>query len=295
MTETQATYEARRHCKNCGLRVDGICTLTKAEHIECLAGDERTHWRLKIKHDCHDCGNTVVNTMVCRLPSEKTDECLRDPTRPHWKLKEFINSETLHARTCRCDECIEYWKIQDGLQEAGREEDQNIDGDTIRKNNYPVQDLEMEKARMFTNQRNPDRNIHDPNAPIKGADEYIRSARIIEREQKQEPGKKNDHGKPRYDLLPCDVLEEITIIFTHGAEKYGEYNWTKGMSWSRLFAAAQRHQWSFWSGDDVDEESGRPHLTHAIVNLMFLLAYYKRGIGTKDRYSDRAEARCNDE
>jgi hypothetical protein len=141
----------------------------------------------------------------------------------------------------------------------------------------------MEKPRMFTNQRNPDRNIHDPNAPIKGADEYIRAARIIEREQRQEPGKKNDHGKPRYDLLPGDVLDEITQIFTCGAEKYGDRNWERGMSWGRVFGAAMRHMWSFWTGRATDPESGRPHLAHAIVNLMFLLAYYIRGVGTDDR------------
>lgn len=104
MTETQAKYETKRYCGNCGLRVDGICTLTGAEQIECLSGDERTHWT-------------------------------------PWKHTESTNSGTGHARTCRCDACVEYWERQDALQEAGREEDQNIDGDTIRKNNHPVPDL----------------------------------------------------------------------------------------------------------------------------------------------------------
>ena len=102
-------------------------------------------------------------------------------------------------------------------------------------------------------------------------------------ERKPEPGKKYDSGKPRYDLLPPDVLAEVVKIMTDGAEKYGEYNWAKGMSWSRLFAAAMRHLWAFWDRQNLDPESGSPHLAHASVNLIFLMAYQGRDIGTDDR------------
>ncbi len=101
-------------------------------------------------------------------------------------------------------------------------------------------------------------------------------------QRKQEPGAKFDADKLRYDLLPPDVLEQIVEIFTDGAAKYGEYNWSKGMSWSRVFAAAQRHQWAWWAREDIDDESQRHHLAHAIVNLMFLLAYETRGMGEWD-------------
>ena len=153
----------------------------------------------------------------------------------------FINPGTGHARTCRCDACVEYWERQ---------------------------------------QVEPDRvPLHDPDAPMVGMRGWL--------EQRQEPGKKFDHGKPRYGLLPGDVLEEITLIFTLGAEKYGDRNWEQGMSWGRVFGAAMRHMWAFWTGKTTDDESGRPHLAHAIVNLMFLLAYYIRGVGTDDRRADK--------
>jgi hypothetical protein len=102
-------------------------------------------------------------------------------------------------------------------------------------------------------------------------------------ELKPEPGKKYDHGKPRYDLLPPDVLADVVKIFTDGAEKYGERNWEAGMSWSRPFAAAMRHLWAFWDRQNIDPESGSPHLAHAIVNLIFLMAYQGRDVGTDDR------------
>jgi hypothetical protein len=116
------------------------------------------------------------------------------------------------------------------------------------------------------------------------SDMYVRAANIIEQEQRQdEPGKKYDHGKPRYDLLPPDVLAEVVKIFTDGAEKYGERNWEAGMSWSRPFAAAMRHLWAFWDRQNIDPESGSPHLAHAIVNLIFLMDYQGRDVGTDDR------------
>ena len=103
-----------------------------------------------------------------------------------------------------------------------------------------------------------------------------------DREHKPEPGKKWDRGKLRYDLLPYDVLEQIVGVLTDGSVNYGDRNWERGMSWGRVFAAAQRHQSQFWQGHEFDDESGRNHLAHAIVNLMFLLAYYDRGLNDFD-------------
>ena len=103
-------------------------------------------------------------------------------------------------------------------------------------------------------------------------------------EHKNEPGKKWDKGKLRYDLLPYDVLEQVVQVLTDGAEAYGDRNWERGMSWGRVFAAAQRHQAQFWQGQKIDPDSGHNHLAHAIVNLMFLLRYHSKDM--KD-YDDR--------
>lgn len=68
-----------------------------------------------------------------------------------------------------------------------------------------------------------------------------------------------------------------------GAEKYGERNWERGIAWSRVFAAALRHLWAWWRGENADPETGLPHLAHAACNLLFLLAYHRRQIGPDDR------------
>lgn len=85
-------------------------------------------------------------------------------------------------------------------------------------------------------------------------------------------GKKHDHDKLRYDLLPPEALESIVAVLTFGAKKYAPENWRLVENWSgRYFAAAQRHIWAYKKGESVDPETGIHHLAHAATNLVFLL------------------------
>ena len=97
--------------------------------------------------------------------------------------------------------------------------------------------------------------------------------------QQDQPGRKADTGKIRVDLLPVDVLEEVSKVLTHGAKKYEDRNWEKGISYNRCYGALLRHVWAWWRKEDKDPETGLSHLSHAICNLMFLLAYELRGKG----------------
>ena len=104
-----------------------------------------------------------------------------------------------------------------------------------------------------------------------------------EKEQKEEPGKKYDGGKARFDLLPPDALFELVKVFTRGAEKYDDRNWEKGMTWGRVFGAIQRHLWKFWRGETHDQDLGTHHLANAAWGCMVLMAYSMRMIGKDDR------------
>ncbi len=95
---------------------------------------------------------------------------------------------------------------------------------------------------------------------------------------------KNDQEKNRLDLLPFRALEDVGLALTYGANKYDDNNWRKGFAYSRLSGAALRHLFAWCRCEDIDEESGLPHLAMCIASLLFLLETIKTGTGTDDRY-----------
>lgn len=88
-----------------------------------------------------------------------------------------------------------------------------------------------------------------------------------------EQGTKYDDGKVPMDLLSPYFLLGISRVLAFGAEKYDEYNWAKGIKFSRVFSAMQRHLWAYWAGEELDPETLHPHLWHAGCCLMFLIHY----------------------
>ena len=91
-------------------------------------------------------------------------------------------------------------------------------------------------------------------------------------------GIKNDTGKLRYDLIPTESEEGLAQVYTYGAGKYDDRNWEKGIKYSRVYAAIRRHLAKFWSGEDLDKESGFSHLSHAAWGCFSLETYRKRGM-----------------
>jgi len=94
---------------------------------------------------------------------------------------------------------------------------------------------------------------------------------------------KFDNEKNRLELIPPELLFEVGKILTMGSKKYNARNWEQGSDWSRYYAAAQRHLWSWFAGEDLDPESGENHLSHALCCITFLLTYSKRNVGNDDR------------
>jgi hypothetical protein len=84
-------------------------------------------------------------------------------------------------------------------------------------------------------------------------------------------GKKFDKGKLRLDLIPTEAIKALGEVLTYGAGKYGDRNWEEGISYSRLYAATQRHLLYFWDGQKKDEESGLHPLWHALTDIAMLL------------------------
>ncbi len=84
--------------------------------------------------------------------------------------------------------------------------------------------------------------------------------------------KKYDQEKDRWDLLPIAPIEQLVKILGFGAKKYGDNNWQTLENFEdRYYAAALRHITKWRKGSIKDEESGLPHLAHAMCCLTFLL------------------------
>jgi len=87
-------------------------------------------------------------------------------------------------------------------------------------------------------------------------------------EESKGSGLKYDADKLRLDLIPPEIIQMLGEVFTYGGKKYGEGNWEKGLSEDRLIGAARRHELAFAKGEEIDQDSGLPHLAHAAWNLL---------------------------
>ena len=101
-----------------------------------------------------------------------------------------------------------------------------------------------------------------------------------------EAGRKDDTGKLRLDLITPEALEELARVLGHGAKKYGDWNWSKGLNYNRVIAAVLRHINSRRKLEDNDPETGLNHLSHAFCGLMFLITYIARNMS---HFDDRIE------
>ena len=88
-------------------------------------------------------------------------------------------------------------------------------------------------------------------------------------------GARYNSGKAKLSLIPFVTLYDEAAVWEYGERKYKAWNWTKGMDWSIPFECAMRHLAKWQAGEDNDEESGLPHLAHAMCNLRMLTLYSK--------------------
>lgn len=75
-----------------------------------------------------------------------------------------------------------------------------------------------------------------------------------------------------FAALPWAVIAEAALSMGEGAIKYGSHNWRSsgGVEAMTYIAAAQRHLIAYILGEDIDPDSGLPHMTKAITSLMVL-------------------------
>jgi hypothetical protein len=88
--------------------------------------------------------------------------------------------------------------------------------------------------------------------------------------EKKSGGLKFDTGKPPIELLDPEWLDGVAQVLAFGAKKYAAHNWRKGIQVTRLLGGIFRHGFAILRGEDIDPESGLPHVHHLACGAMFL-------------------------
>jgi hypothetical protein len=97
-------------------------------------------------------------------------------------------------------------------------------------------------------------------------------------------GIKYDGDKTQWHLLPFESVEGAVRVLMHGAKKYSAFNWAKGMPYTRVLDATQRHLNAIYQGEDKDPDSDLDHVDHALCELLFLKYYMIHRVGDDDRF-----------
>jgi hypothetical protein len=97
-------------------------------------------------------------------------------------------------------------------------------------------------------------------------------------------GLKFDTLKARTDLISPFALMELALVYTYGAVKYEPRNMCKGIHWSRVIGALERHVQAFKAGEIRDPESGMYHIAQAMWCCATLIDYIKFHPEFDDRF-----------
>lgn len=84
--------------------------------------------------------------------------------------------------------------------------------------------------------------------------------------------------------VPPAAILYASLAMNNGGQKYGFYNWRdKEVVFSVYYSAAMRHMFSLLDGQELDPESGLPHLAHAMACLAIIIDAKEAGKLVDDR------------
>lgn len=90
--------------------------------------------------------------------------------------------------------------------------------------------------------------------------------------------------KPPLSLVPSALVIYVSKVQENGRDKYGLYNWRDTrVRLSIYLDAALRHIWRVIDGEDIDTDSGLPHLAHAAACMGIVLDAQSIGKLVDDR------------
>lgn len=103
----------------------------------------------------------------------------------------------------------------------------------------------------------------------------------------QPVGTKFDDSKPPIALVDAEFIEGVARVLGFGANKYAPDNWRNGISYRRLISAAYRHLGAINKGEEIDNESGLPHVYHLGCCVMFLASMMNHRPDMDDRWKEK--------
>lgn len=96
--------------------------------------------------------------------------------------------------------------------------------------------------------------------------------RRCDHRRKNDTALRFNEGKARLSLLldAPHAVEGVVEVLEYGCKKYSRSNWKKGLNHTEVIDSMLRHISSYLKGEDVDKESGLPHVDHVATNAIFL-------------------------
>lgn len=85
----------------------------------------------------------------------------------------------------------------------------------------------------------------------------------------EEKAKRYNQGKPKWSYVHFESLVPMVRVLEMGAQKYGPWNWQKGLDSKEILESMQRHLAKLFDGEEIDEESGINHVGHIMANCLF--------------------------
>lgn len=75
------------------------------------------------------------------------------------------------------------------------------------------------------------------------------------------------------ETLPKESIEALSRHYGVGAKKYAAHNWRKGYEISKNYAAFHRHLASWNNGENIDEETGSPHIISSLWHVFTMIHF----------------------
>lgn len=98
------------------------------------------------------------------------------------------------------------------------------------------------------------------------------------------PKDRSGLAKPNLSIIPLTPLYEVALALIEGARKYGPWNWRKEKVDETVYVdAAIRHLNQWLCGEDIDPDSGLPHISKAIAGLCILRDAQRHGCSIDTR------------